>query len=367
MQWHTYDERTHGMWKDQLIQLEVAARTQFRNMNLPWVWIDRRRSDAEAIALESRSSGLYPVLVLEEGCRPQDVVLNEVWAGVISVPLRLSELLTLCRLLKLEQIKESLARDQRTITASSTKLEIVHSILERAREATRPDRFSGLKGVRVGARHVVGDASGGDFFDVFESNRTQTTNIILADSSNYTVSSAFVGMLLGTGVKIADETGVAVHAWVQAIQKELLTALGTDGSLSLFLGRLSKRGLTLDYQLYGSCEAFVVSSEGVVTRLKKTGPKIDSHTSFNDLPECSIQVQPKDRIILMSDGLMHRLDGVLHLSKVVENLKEKNPTQLAEELAFQARKDSESKGRADDLSVVVIEVEARFLRLASGA
>jgi serine phosphatase RsbU (regulator of sigma subunit) len=365
MQWHTYDERTHGIWKDQLIQIEVASRMSFRDLKLPWVWIDRRRSDAEAIAIECRSSGLMPVLVLEAECRPQDVVLSDVWVGVISAPLRLSELLTLCRLVRLELIKNSVVQDQRAIGASHARLEVVHSILERVRETTRPDRFSGLKGVRVGARHVVGETSGGDFFDVFDSARVQATNIILADSSNYTVSSAFVGMLLGTGVKLAEETGVAVHTWVKAIQKELLSALGDEGALSIFLGRLSKRELTLDYQLYGSCEAFVVSPQGLVTRLKKTGPKIDSQTSFNDLPECSLQVQPKDRIIVVSDGLMQRLDGVRQLTKVITELANQEPTRLAEELAFQARKDWDSKDRKDDLSVLVVEVESRFLRLAS--
>ena len=133
-----------------------------------------------------------------------------------------------------------------------------------------------------------------------------------------------------------------------------------------FFGRVNRRDFTLHYQLHGSIEAYVVQKNGTCARLEKQGAQIHSAAEPHVTQEQVLQLNPKDRIVLLSDGFVNGVGGELQLQKIFQDKLEREPFTLVNELAFQI-KSKLTQGETfpgEDCSAIVVDVENRVLRLA---
>ena len=100
--------------------------------------------------------------------------------------------------------------------------------------------------------------------------------------------------------------------------------------------------------------------------LEKHGSRINAKSEIKDEFEKTIHLDPKDRIVLLSDGFVNGVGGEFSLQKIFHDKIEKEPFDLVNELAFQikSRLVAGETFPGEDCSAIVIDVDQRVLRLA---
>jgi sigma-B regulation protein RsbU (phosphoserine phosphatase) len=321
------------------------------------IWlIDAKKTGWQSWLENQDRVGRTYLLVVEEGELLPDFRDLKWVDDMIVTPFRLVELLS--------KYRAHFQREETLMT--ELELDKTNEVLERILTAKTPRRFTGLKGIRVSSKHLSGLKPGGDYFDLFESDKKDYVNILLADSSSYGLSSVLLGMVLSNSARIANENQLRTSDWIQSIYADLKTALGEKESLSLFFGRLNRKDFTLHYQLFGSIEAYQISQDGKCKPFEKHGKKISSAEPPVRHEEAVVLLNPKDRLVLLSDGFVNGVGGDAYLNQVFQKQMEKDPFLLVNELSYRI-KSKLVEGETfpgEDCSAIVMDIESRVLRLA---
>jgi serine phosphatase RsbU (regulator of sigma subunit) len=335
----------------------------FRNQVSPIVLVDAKKAGWQSIIGDLDRDGKSVILVIEEReFFPNAEDLHQV-DDVLVYPFRLAEVLSKYRGHHERVFQQELLVE---VDQAHEDLKSANEVLERIVQAKTPKRFTGIKGVNIMSRHLSGLKPGGDYFDVFESERKDFVNILLCDSSSYGLSSAVLGMMLSSAARIANDAQMNTADWIRAIYQELKVTLGEKEHLSIFFGRINRRDFSLHYQLFGTIEAFVVEKEGECHSLEKHGRRISAMSAPEEGFEKIIHLNPKDRIVLLSDGFVNGVGGEFYLQKIFHQKLEQEPFHLVNELSYQI-KSKLIPGETfpgEDCSAIVIDVENRVLRLA---
>ena len=216
------------------------------------------------------------------------------------------------------------------------------------------------------SKHLSGLKPGGDYFDVFESAKKDFVNVLLVDSSTYGISAALLGLILSSSAKIANDAQLSTADWIRIIYNELKISLGDQGHFSVFFGRLNRKDLVLHYQLFGSIEAFVVEKGGITHNLQRHGKQMSAKNIPEYGQEKTVQLNPKDRLILLSDGFVKGVGGEFYVQKIFQERMNQDPFAIVNELSFQI-KAKLSPGETfpgEDCSAIVLDIDSRVLRLA---
>ena len=368
------DQKTKDLWTRELKTLQRGVGDALGKMGeenelthqgslSSIILVDVNRSSWQAEVQSFDRSQFSVVLVMDEKeFLPPASALENV-DDVLVYPFRMAELLS--------KVRAHYSRHYHRQAVDEMKLaqedmHEVNQVLERILHVKTPKMYTGIKGVEIMSRHLSGLKPGGDYFDIFESEKKDFVNILLADSSSYGVSSALLGMILSSSAKIASDANMNTAAWIRAIYEEMKITLGDQEHLSIFFGRIDRRSFALHYQLYGSIEAFVVEKSGEVNTLEKHGRRINAKSEIKDEFEKTIHLDPKDRIVLLSDGFVNGVGGEFSLQKIFHDKIEKEPFELVNELAFQikSRLVAGETFPGEDCSAIVIDVDQRVLRLA---
>jgi hypothetical protein len=357
------DAETEKQWVQQIRQFQKLAgtalgdRVQGSGGEIGEIWLidSQRKGWQDWLETQDRKGRSY-ILVVEEGAFLPDGRSLELTDDLLSAPFRMVDLLSSCRshFVKLE------------VDVAQSEMDRANEVLERILLAKSPKRFQAMKGLNVSSKHLTGLKPGGDYFDLFESESRDYVNILLADSSSYGLSSVLLGMVLSNSAKIANESQLRSSDWIQTIYSDLKTALGQKESLSLFFGRLNRRDFTLHYQLYGSIEAFRISREGECEGFAKQGGKITADRPPVHHEESVIVLNPRDRLVLLSDGFVEGVGGDQYLKRIFHNQIDRDPALLVNELSFRIKSklvDGETFP-GEDCSAIVIDIQNRVLRLA---
>jgi hypothetical protein len=364
------DESTEKLWKAELRTLlrGFMGGNAYRVMPLeqelhPLIVVDAARAGWAEWAAQVDRSGKSLILAIEEGdLYPSGEALHLV-DDVIVFPFRGAELMSV---LRHHRQRLDAALLEREALKAIRDLESANAVIERILSAKTPRRYSGLKGIQIMSKHLSGLKPGGDYFDVFESDKKDFVHFLMVDSSNYGISAAVLGMILSSSAKIANETSCSSFHWVRAIHEELRLTMGEKGHFSIFFGRLNRRDFTLHYQLHGSIEGYVVDKEGVCRKFGKQGPPLSAQAGPGDAVERIVQLSPKDRVVLLSDGFVNGAGGEAQLARIFTGKIDQDPFSLVNELVFRI-KSQLSSGETfpgEDCSAIVIDVENRVLRLA---
>lgn len=323
-----------------------AARPGWRD------WADQIDRDGKSLVLVIEEGDLYPSG--DDLKRVDDVLVH---------PFRGAEIMSLIRH---HQERRMASRLEGEALQAVRDLDQANQVMERILSAKTPRRYSGLKGIQIMSKHLSGLKPGGDYFDVFESEKKDYVHFLLVDSSTYGISAALLGMILSSSAKMANETSCSSFHWVNAIYEELRVTLGDQGHFSIFFGRLNRRDFTLHYQLHGSIEGYVVDRDGICKKFGKNGPSLSGHCKPQESAERLISLNPKDRVVLLTDGFVHGAGGEAQLARIFSGKIEQDPFSVVNELVFRI-KSQLTKGETfpgEDCSAIVIDVENRVLRLA---
>jgi hypothetical protein len=315
-------------------------------------WVSQLDRDGKSVVLVIEEKDMYPAG--DDLDRVDDVMVH---------PFRGAEVMSVIRH---HQQRRMAAQLEEEAIKAVHDLEQANLVLERILGAKTPRRYSGLKGIQIMSKHLSGLKPGGDYFDVFESEKKDYVHFLLVDSSTYGISAALLGMILSSSAKIANETPNSSFHWVNAIYEELKATLGDQGHFSIFFGRLNRGDFTLHYQLHGSIEGYVVDKGGTCRKFGKQGPALSGNFEPQESAERVIQLSPKDRVVLLSDGFVNGAGGEAQLAKIFSGKIDQDPFTVVNELVFRI-KSQLSGGETfpgEDCSAIIIDVENRVLRLA---
>ncbi|MBU6153184.1 MAG: SpoIIE family protein phosphatase [Bdellovibrionales bacterium] len=364
------DTQVESTWNSELKTLLRSLTGQMVSRVFPvresvseLIFIDSGKTNWKGWARDLDREGKSLVLVLEESevlPDPDSIALVD---DLILSPFRPAGFLSILRHHHQRRYAHELFLETQ---ATLQDLDSAKGVLESILQLKTPKRFTGLKGIEVMSRHLAGLKPGGDYFDLFESDKKDHVNFLLMDSSSYGISAALLGMILSSSAKIASSTQIPSSHWVKAIFEEIRLTLGEEGHFSVFLGRLNRKDFSLHYQMYGSIEAFVVDRDGVSSRLAKHGLPISNRSRPVTEEESVVHLQPKDRLVLLSDGFVSGAGGEHRLARLFADQMNQNPFALVNELAFQI-KSKLSPGETfpgEDCTAIVIDIQNRVLRLA---
>ena len=316
----------------------------------------------EELGRVNRNSHSIILIIEAEAPLPDLSILNQV-DDLLVHPFRSVELLNIFRH-HFERIKnrESLSE----VHLAQKEIDGANEFLESVVKAKTPKRYAHIKGLKVMSKHLSGLKPGGDYFDVFESSKKDFVNLLLVDSSNYGISAALLGLILSSSARIANDAQFSTADWVKTIYEELKTTLSDQGHFSIFFGRLNRRDFSLHYQLYGSIGAFIQAPNQKYALLEKVNSPIDSKSPPTGDTEKTVQLNPKDRIVLVSDGFINGTGGESALQKILQERRDQEPFAVVNELSFQIKSKLNPGDTfpGEDCSAIVIDIDQGVLRLA---
>ena len=364
------DPKTLALWTKELNVLKQSMGSAFSgNISsvetgiAPIILVDAEKEGWQDWVQDLDREGKSVILVVQEkDFLPNTADLKHA-DDLLVYPFRMAEFLSVYRHHHFRLAHQQLMTEVQEVEETMSEANVT---LERILQAKTPKRHHNIKGIQVMSRHLSGLKPGGDYFDVFESDKRDFVNMLLVDSSTYGISAALLGMILSSSARIANDAQLSTADWVRTIYNELKVTLGEQGHFSVFFGRINRRDFSLHYQLYGSVEVFKVEKDGTSERLDKQGEAItESKAPGAEVKEAVVQLNPKDRLVLLSDGFVNGV-GEFHLQKIFSEKLEQEPFNLVNELSFQI-KSKLNKGETfpgEDCSAIVIDVENRVLRLA---
>ncbi len=233
-------------------------------------------------------------------------------------------------------------------------------LAERLQKAKVPKRLSGVKGVDVSHRYLVGTRSGGDYFDLAEAQDHSSLSMVLSNSSSYGLCNAILSVLMRVCIKVsADQLG-HVGATTEVVKKmyqEILLTLAEKDFFSIFFGTLNRKDWLLRFTFLGEGSLFYAPPGQSFQYYPPLGQVISRSSHDLDWEEFQIQLQPKGRLLLFSGGATELLGGIEGISLLLENKREKQLEDILNESSFQIKsKISEDDLPSRDCTALALEV-----------
>lgn len=337
------------------------------------VFVDGHTGNLDHLLNSMNRKGKAVFVVVRENFDPKaqipQAVLDGVVQDVLVYPFRPIEVLG-----KIRAYQQILAWEEVEALNSnfSQILSRLHDDLilaERLQTARRKTRFPNIKGLQVHSRYLAGMKSGGDFFDLAESqSKLGPVSIVLSDSSSYGLSSVVLSVLVRVVMKLAAEDALSCSEAVRRVAEEIQVTLGDRDHLSLFYGVLSRKDLKMRYLNFGSSRAFH-APEGSEFRLlpgkSKPISKEAASTLQDSLHEYELVLSPRDRFVLVSDGFIETCGGEQACFRVLNQFRNEPQAKLLNELAFLTKGTlPDDEMPAHDSTAVVVDVDSNTLRLA---
>jgi serine phosphatase RsbU (regulator of sigma subunit) len=239
-------------------------------------------------------------------------------------------------------------------------------LAERIQKGRFPARFAEIKGFEVTTRYLAGMKSGGDHFDLAESQDAQRLSMVLSDSSSYGLSSAVLSVLMKVALKLSSEEASSASETVRRIRDELVLTLKEKERLSMFYGVLSRKDYVLKYLNLGSTAGFYAPQSAPFKQLPSQGEAISlagKSTAFND---GQITLEPGGRLVLLSDGFIETVGSLDAACGLLNRFQKSEGKDLANELLFgvKSRFKEPDDMPEQDCTLAVFDMDARVIRLA---
>jgi len=287
-------------------------------------------------------------------------------------PIRPLELLSKLKNYEQHQIAQEVMDLQTALQRVMTNLQVDLGVLERLQKARLPVRFTDVKGFEITSRFIAGEKSGGDFFDLAESQDGQQLAILVTDSSSYGLSSAVLSAVVRVVSRVSVEQSRSVREMVRSFYEELLMPLGPTDRLSVFYGTLSRKDYVLRYLTLGSVRVFYRAPKASYLELPVQGGPLSQASrnalSGSALVEGSLSWAPGGRLVILSDGFLESLGGSEKALELLETFKDREAKDLLNELTFGIKSglvNPKEDLPGQDCTGMVMELDPKVIRRIS--
>jgi serine phosphatase RsbU (regulator of sigma subunit) len=248
-------------------------------------------------------------------------------------------------------------------------LEKLHQDLglaERLQKSKLPLRFPEMKGMRVSSRYMAGMRSGGDYFDLAESQDKGQVSWVLTDSSSYGLSSAVLSVLMRVMMKLSAQEVRSSSEVLRKIRDELLLPLSEKDRLSIFYGTLSRKDYKLRFSNLGQISVFYAPPGKSFQHFPSQGAPLSKNEHEIPAQEMEIALEPGGRLALISDGFPEILGSAENVQRILNQFREKEPKDCLNELVYGIKAGFAEPDDlpAQDCTAVIVDIDARVLRLS---
>ncbi len=361
--------------------LEKKWERELSEMLTPWTDLDVHAGSALGVAagpvvfVDARDEQIWRgldrkgralVLVVSDRDPVPEALLRQEVDDVLVHPFRVSEVLG-----KVRHYEQLLMWNEVTTLNASLggMIEAFHedlALAERMQKSRLPKRFDTVKGFHVASRYLAGARSGGDYFDLAESQDGHQLSIVLSDASSYGLSSAVLSSLMGAMVRLSADQSRSCRDVVRAIYNEILATLKETDRLSLFYGIVNRKEYKLRYLNFGQACAFLARKGQSFEILPTQADALRRGGGLGTVTEEEVRLDPSDRLVLLSDGFIETVGGAHGTLQLLEKFREREPVELLNELVYSVKKElkSEEDLPAQDCSALVFQTDGKLIRLA---
>jgi PAS domain S-box-containing protein len=224
---------------------------------------------------------------------------------------------------------------------------------------TLPD----IPNARVAAKYVPMEEVGGDFYDVFELE-PNVYGLLVADVTGHGVSAALLSFMFYSMFTNARNSGRSPQLTVSLTNEYLEDKVEEGKFATMFYAVYNSSTRQLTYTGAGHPSGFLIRpSTDEIIELDTEGMLIGFFSPENaSFEEKTIQLQPKDKVLLYTDGIIEVLDkqeeifGSERLKELLLQHKHTHIEELLDQIYEFGNEFSEYSGFGDDITMLGLEV-----------
>lgn len=232
-----------------------------------------------------------------------------------------------------------------------------------------PTEIPTIPGFEFSTKFVGSSLSGGDYFDIFELEDKMRFGVLMASSSGHGMASLFLSVLLKLTTQIEARKGMNPDQVIKHMNQEMQVNLKGEDAAHVFYAVVDRRLFDLTYSHSGKILAFLYKySDDKLVKLDATQAAI-MKSKAGQFRQENLSLEPRDKLILVSHGVIRATNSAgesFGENRLFENILE-NPRsschELRNEILFQLKKFSEGKEYPQDVSVVIMEVKDKVIKL----
>lgn len=297
---------------------------------------------------------------------------------------------------RIDELEEALRQKDRELQKYRSELTRTNQSLEKViselsqelkwvsviQKALSPTAIPNIPGFEFSSKFIPGSESGGDYFDIFEHDDRLKFGILMSSSSGYAMSALFLSVLLKLSGRIEAKKGTAPTQALELLASEMKPNMQGKDEVQIFYGVVDRRTFDFRYSSLGEMATLLVpAGQDKAVRLAAGGPPLKQDFAGKPLDQ-TIQLGPRDRLILCSEGIVSaanpsgekfgwdRLqDSVLRAAR--SKPKSTSGTSavvgvhdIRNEILFRLEQFTETSEPTRDLTVIVVEVNDRVIKLA---
>lgn len=376
------DEVTEEVWArelrpaiSQIAKAEVLSKTASKGSLGQLILVDgTEEGETVSPELKRRIDGLdrngrAVFLIVRDGLKKCEALETGLVDDILTYPFRLLEVLSRFRHFQQILMWDEVKRLNSSFSQIISEIRDDLSLAERMQKAKLPIRFPDVKGFKITHRTLIGWRSG-DYADLAESRDGSQLSLFFSDASTSRLSSAVLNVLMRVAVKLSSDEARSTLETVRRIHEELLLTLGEKDKLALFYGAISRKDYRLRYVNFGTTAAFRAPKGAPFEALPAHGDVITSASGFppggGGIVQAEVDLEPQDRLVFLSDGFVEIVGGASQTAKLLNQFREKEPTDLLNELVYRVKSSltAEEELPPQDCTAVIFDVADRLIRLA---
>lgn len=271
---------------------------------------------------------------------------------------------------EIQRYRNELAKTNQTLEKLVVDLSQELKWVSVVQKALSPTQIPAIPGFEFSTKFIPGSQYGGDYFDIFEHDDRLKFGLLLSSASGYAMSALFLSVLLKLSNRIEAKKGTPPASALTLLANEMRPNMQPKDEAQIFYGVLDRRTFEFRYSSLGKLTVLhQPQGQEKLIRLESCGAKLT--VANKDAPlEQSVSLGPRDRLILCSEGVISALNpqgqtfGLEQLQKSILRAPRSGVHDVRNEILFNLEQFMETTEPLRDLTVLVIEVSDRVIKLA---
>lgn len=260
---------------------------------------------------------------------------------------------------------------QREIAALNHRVEsVINHVakeLEYARalhRALMPTEKPQIPGFEFSSKFVYGSKSGGDYFDLFEMKSKLKFGVLLISCPSFTLSSLVISIVMKITAHQHKLEDTSAAEFVKKLRAEILEQSPMAESFDILFCIVDRRDYSADIASYGETCVFLQRAEKEALEVfdsKSFAAKDKTNLAIN-----KYYLSSRDRIIFCTKGLLQEMqpECIDRMVQAIKSAPKRGVHDLRNEILIQREKYSQKTQPEHDVTLVVIEVKERVIKLA---
>ncbi len=233
-----------------------------------------------------------------------------------------------------------------------------------------PTEIPNIPGFEFSTKFIPSMQTGGDYFDIFEHEDKAHFGLIVACSSGPMMSALLLSILLKLTGQMEARSGAQPNVVLKKVINDLVPQMDEGCSADLLYGMFDRRNFEFIYSRLGDVVAlrYDYGEAELKTLSKQQSPVVPGFDAEFDCE--AVQLHPRDKLIFCSKGIyeVKNLEGKVYgqdrLFKSIFEASGKSVHELRNHILYQVQKFLGGQEPPRDMTVVVMEVKDKVIKLA---